>query len=137
MNKTAQSCSALAGRVLLTSIFVVSGLSKLAKPSGDAGQMKSKGMPAVRFFLAMAILFEAGAGMLVLGGIKARLGALALFLYLVPVTLIFHNFWHYTGEQRKTQMEHFMKNLSIMGGLLLVAGLGPGQAPRKHWWSRL
>lgn len=134
MAKRDQSYSALGGRILLTSVFLLSGLSKLAKPSANAEQMKSKQMPAVRFFLGMAILFEVGAGMLVLGGLKARIGALALVLYLIPVTLIFHNFWSYTGEQRTVQMEQFMKNLSIMGGLLLIAGLGPGRTRRKHRW---
>ncbi|HYT56152.1 MAG TPA: DoxX family protein, partial [Verrucomicrobiae bacterium] len=51
----------------------------------------------------------------------ARWGALLLFLYLIPVTLIFHNFWAYSGIEMQTQLVNFLKNLSIMGGLLLVA----------------
>jgi putative oxidoreductase len=114
------------GRLLLSSIFLISGFTKIAKPSGDAGQMRSKGMPAVGFFLVMAILVEVGGGLSILLGYKARLGALALFLYLIPVTCIFHNYWTYQDQERLVQMENFMKNLTIMGGLLLVAALGSG-----------
>lgn len=114
------------GRLLLSSIFLISGFTKIAKPSGDAGQMRSKGMPAVGFFLVMAILVEVGGGLSILLGYKARLGALALFLYLIPVTCIFHNYWTYQDKERLVQMENFMKNLTIMGGLLLVAALGSG-----------
>jgi hypothetical protein len=44
-----------------------------------------------------------------------------LFLYLIPTTLIFHNFWAFTGIAMQTQLVNFLKNLSIMGGLLLAA----------------
>lgn len=110
-----------AGRVLLALIFVLSGIGKLTGWSATAGMMASKGMPAVSFFLAMAILFELGGGLSLLTGFKARIGAAALFLFLIPVTLVFHNFWAVQGMEQRMQMINFLKNLSIMGGLLLLA----------------
>jgi putative oxidoreductase len=80
----------------------------------------------VPFFLVGAVGFELGGGFSVLLGYKARLGALALFLFLIPVTLTFHNFWTYPPEQQKMQMILFMHNLTLMGGLLLVLTFGPG-----------
>ena len=73
------------------------------------------------FFHVAALLTELGAGLSLLLGYKARLGALILFLFLIPVTLTFHNFWTYTDPKEHTvHMIMFMHNLALMGGLLLV-----------------
>jgi putative oxidoreductase len=50
-----------------------------------------------------------------------------MFLYLIPVSLVMHNFWAYAGMERVDQMMHFLKNLSIMGGLLMVTAFGAGR----------
>jgi putative oxidoreductase len=116
----------LVGRILLSVLFLLSGFGKITGWGTTAGYMASKGMPLVPFFLAMAILFELGGGLSVLFGFWARLGALALFVYLIPTTLIFHNFWAYTGMERQMNQINFLKNLAIMGGLLMVVAFGPG-----------
>jgi putative oxidoreductase len=117
----------LLGRILLSLIFILSGLGKIGDWSGTAGSMAAKGMVAVPFFLTMAILFELGGGLTVLLGFKARLGAWALVFYLIPVSLIFHNFWAFTGAEQRMQVINFLKNHAIMGGLLLVALRGAGK----------
>jgi len=104
----------------------MSGANKLFRWSETADQMRAEGMVAVPFFLLMAVIFELGGGLSVLLGVKARLGALALIVFLVPVTLIFHDFWQYEGAEQQMQMIHFMKNLSILGGLTLVFAHGAG-----------
>ena len=71
---------------------------------------------------------KAAGGLSVLTGFKARWGALALVLFLVPVTAIFHNFWTLQGMEQQMQMIHFMKNLAIMGGLLSIVARGAGLA---------
>lgn len=121
-----QHATPLVGRGLLSVIFLLSGLGKIADWSGTAGYMAAKHMPAVPFFLAAAIVVELAAGLSVLAGYKARLGALVLFAYLIPVTLIFHNFWAFEGMEQKMQMINFLKNAAIMGGLLMVAANGAG-----------
>jgi putative oxidoreductase len=116
----------LLGRILLALIFLISGLGKIFDWQGTAGYMASKGMPLIPFFLLGAIVLELAGGLAVLLGFKARIGALLLIVFLIPATLIFHNFWTLTGMERQIQMIMFLKNLAIMGGLLLVVGLGPG-----------
>jgi putative oxidoreductase len=109
------------GRVLLSVIFLVSGLGKIIDWDTNAQLMASQGMPLVPLLLFAAIVTELAGGLSVLLAWKARWGALLLFLYLIPTTLIFHDFWTFTGTEMQTQLVNFLKNLSIMGGLLLVA----------------
>ena len=125
MNQTMnqyQPWGLLAGRILLAYIFVLSGYGKITNFAGTAGYMAKYGMPMIEFFLVCAILLElVGSLMLVLGW-KARWGALALIVFLVPTTLIFHPVWADPG-----QAIQFQKNLAIMGGMLYVAFMGPGR----------
>ena len=114
------------GRMLLSAIFLLSGTMKLMHWEQTAGTMEAKGMPAVPFLLLMAVLFELGGGLSVLLGLKARWGAAALIIFLIPATLVFHNFWTQHGQEMQNQMQHFMKNLTIMGGLTVLAGAGAG-----------
>ena len=116
------------GRVLLGLIFITSGYGKLMDFSGTAAHMESVGMPLVPLMLVGAIAVELGAGLSVFLGIKARWGALALFLFLIPTTLIFHKFWGLDNPDM-AMMQHinFMKNIAIMGGMLVVAAAGPDQ----------
>ncbi len=90
-------------------------------PQGTMGYMAAMGMPLTGFFLVCTIIIEIGGGLSLLLGYKAKWGARALFLFLIPVTLIFH---HNFGDQ--TQMILFMKNMAIMGGLLQIAMHGAG-----------
>lgn len=117
----------LGGRVLLSLIFLLSGTMKVMNWSKSADQMASKGMAMVPFFLLAAIVIELGGGLSLLLGCKARCGALALAFFLVPVTLIFHDFWAYEGQAMEHQMQHFLKNVTIMGGLLIVVAVGAGR----------
>jgi putative oxidoreductase len=122
----------LLGRILLAQIFLLSGLNKIGAWEQTAGYMASKNLPLVPFFLVAAILFEVGGGLSVALGYKARLGAAALVVFLIPATLIFHNFWALQGMEQQVQMIMFMKNLAILGGLLLVIGFGPGPLSLDH-----
>jgi len=121
-----QTYSPLAGRFFLTLIFLMSGATKITGWSGTAGYMAAKGMPMVPFFLTMAIILELGGGLAILLGYKARLGALALIVFTIPATLLFHNPWAVPADQMQIQMIMFMKNLAIIGGLLLIIGFGAG-----------
>jgi putative oxidoreductase len=116
----------LLGRILLSMIFLASGGMKLMDWSGTADGMAAEGMAAVPVFLALAVLCELAGGLSILLGAKARWGALLLAAFLVPVTAIFHDFWTYQGQEMQAQMQHFMKNLTIIGGLLTLAATGAG-----------
>jgi putative oxidoreductase len=117
---------------LICQIFLISGLQKILDLSGTAAQMHYRGMFWVPFFLVGAVPFELGGGLSLLLGYQARLGALALFLFLIPVTLTFHNFWTYPPEQQKQQMIMFMHNLALMGALLLIMTYGAGRFSLDH-----
>lgn len=114
------------GRFCLSLIFLLSALGKLTDWQGTAGYMASKGMPLVPFFLVGAIVLELAGGLSVLLGFKTRWGVALLVIFLIPATLIFHNFWTFEGQERQLQMIMFLKNLAILGGLLLLGSLGPG-----------
>jgi len=116
----------LAARVLMSQIFLISGVMKIMDPAGTMAQMESRGMFWVPFFLVAATAVELAGGLSLLLGYKARLGAMLLFLFLIPVTFTFHNWWTYEPEEQREQMFFFLHNLTLMGGLLYVIALGPG-----------
>lgn len=117
------------GRVFLAIIFMISGVAKfLDWPANVAAMESQAGIIGMSWLLAVAGIVEIMGGLSILTGTFARVGALALFLFLIPVTALFHDFWSFSGAERQLQMAMFLKNLSIMGGLLLVVGFGAGRA---------
>jgi putative oxidoreductase len=126
MQMTAQNLAALLGRLLLALIFIGSGIDKVMHPAGTLAYMNSGGLPFPQLLLGLSVLVELGAGAALVLGWKARWAAAALFLWMIPVTAVFHNPWAGDPSQAQVQMVHLMKNLSIMGGLLLALALGPG-----------
>ncbi|MGC2696050.1 MAG: DoxX family protein [Candidatus Angelobacter sp.] len=121
----------LLGRVLLSAIFILSGLGKLPHFHDVAGLMASKGIPLATVALVITLVIEIGGGLLVLTGFKARYAALVIALWLIPVTLVFHNFWAAPAAQQQEQMINFLKNLAIMGGLLILAYASPEKTTTK------
>ena len=117
----------LAGRILLSFIFLWSVIGDLGSWTGRTAYMASKGMPVPALFLAGAVVLKLAGGILLILGYRARLGALMLLVFLVPTTLIFHAFWSAPQAQYASQLINFQKNLGIMGGLLMVIALGPGR----------
>lgn len=108
-------------RVLLCLVFVHAVIGKLTGFSGVAQMMAAKGLPLAPVLLVAAMALMAVGAVLVISGIRARLGAILLLLFLVPTTLIFHN--DVADAQQRIQL---FKNLSIIGGLLLVADRSEG-----------
>lgn len=117
----------LVGRILLALIFIISGLHKLFDFTEVSSGLAAQGIAAAGFFLVIALLVELIFGLGVLFGVFARASALILALYLIPVTLIFHDFWSLTGPSYMAQFFSFWKNVAIAGGLILVASAGPGE----------
>lgn len=127
MNQSIQNFAALGGRLLLAAIFVISGLNKLSDFSGTAAFMSGAGLPAAEFLLVLTILLEVAGGLMIVLGWHTRQLALILFLFMIPVTAVFHNPWAAADPaQAQQQMIHFLKNLAIMGGLLHLSAFGPG-----------
>lgn len=126
MNTNVQNTAALVGRILLALIFIISGFGKITGYAGTAGYMASKGLPMVAVLLPLTILVELGGGLLIALGWKARWAAAVIFLFIIPVTLVFHNPAGLDAAQAQQQMINLLKNLSIMGGMLGLFAFGPG-----------
>ena len=131
---TNRDVAALVGRILLALIFIMGGWSKIKGFDGTVGAIASKGMPMPQLMAIGAIVVELGGGLLLAAGLKARWAALAIFLFLVPATAMFHDFWAMTGEEQMRNRGQFMKNVAIMGGMLMVWAFGPGRISfdREH-----
>jgi len=114
--------AALAGRILLSAIFILSGLSKASAPAGMIGYIESVGLPFPMLALTLAIVVELVGGLALVLGYRTRLVAGGLALFSVVTALAFHN---QLGDQN--QFIHFFKNLAMAGGLLQVVAFGAGR----------
>jgi putative oxidoreductase len=126
MNPATVNLLALIGRILVALIFVISGFGKIGGFEGVTGYIASKGLPMPAVLAALTIALELGGGLLLVIGYKVRIVAVLFFLWLIPTTLIFHKFWGIDAAQAQNQMNNFMKNVSIMGAMLLITAFGPG-----------
>lgn len=122
-----RSGTALVARILLSSIFIISGFAKFSDPAGTIGFMNMAGIPNADTLVYVAGAAEIVGGLSIAVGFLARLGALGLMLLLIPIQFYFHAFWNMEGAEAKSQMVQFTKNLSLMGGLLLLVAHGPGR----------
>ena len=123
------------GRVLITLVFVMSGLGKVTGFAATAGYIQSKGLPLPEAAAIIAIVIELGGSLMLIFGWKMRPVAAILLLYTVVVAFVFHKFWAVPPEQFMNQMNHFFKNISMAGGLLYVVtycGIAPGTERRER-----
>jgi putative oxidoreductase len=122
-----QAYGALFGRILLGSVFIVTGIVRLSQWSPSVDYLAGMGIPVVPVLLAVALLLQFLAALCVLTGFMARAGAIVLALLTIPATVIFHSYWTYpAGVEQQMQALLFLKNIAIFGGLMVVASLGPG-----------
>jgi putative oxidoreductase len=117
-----KSLGSLIGRILLVLIFLNSGIGKIENFEGTVQYMVNYGMPYTPYFLFGAIVLELVGSITVILGYLTRFGALVLVIFLIPTTIIFH-----TNFDDPIQIIHFMKNLSMFGGCLVLLAMGPGR----------
>jgi len=130
-----RNVAALVGRILLALFFILSGLNKLMNISGTAAYMTQVGISAnlVQPALYLSIAIELICGLLIIVGLQARWAALIIFLWFIPVTLLVHVAGYFQAvEQHQAiaalvQQIMYLKNIAIMGGLLVLAAMGPGR----------
>ena len=113
------------GRLLFVAIFLMSG------PMHFSGKMiehaASQGVPLANIAVPLSGIIALLCGLSILLGYKARIGALLLIVFLVPVTLMMHQFWNVTDPMMsQMQMAMFMKNVSMLGGALMLTYFGSG-----------
>jgi len=124
--KQTRNVTALAGRIMLALMFVLSGLGKIPGFADTTVLMTGAGLPAANVLLVVVILIELGGGAAIMLGWKTRPIALVVCAFTGLATLVFHRFWDVPAEQAMLQQLMFMKNLSVMGGLLVLSAFGPG-----------
>jgi putative oxidoreductase len=117
---TQQNFTDLLGRILLSLIFLLTGLAKIGGYAATQGYMASMGVPGA--MLPLVIALEVGGAIAIILGYRTRLVAFLLAGFSVVAALIFH---HQLGDQ--TQFIMFMKNISMAGGFLLLVARGPGE----------
>lgn len=126
----------LLGRVLFSLIFIVKAVHHCSGVAID--HALTMGVPVPYLFVPLAGILSFLGGVSILLGFKARIGAWLLFLFLVPITLVMHRFWE-AQEGIIAMLQHFcfMKNVSLIGAVLMIAYFGSGplslskEAPRK------
>ena len=123
-------------RALLALIFILSGLGKLAAFSATLQLMSTVGFPAPALFLFGAVVLEVGGGCAVLVGYKTRWAAVALIMFLIPATFVFHVASLGDQAQGQQQMVEVLKNLAIIGGLLRLVTDGAGAYSLDAAWAK-
>ena len=115
----------LLGRFLFAAIFVFSGLGHFAKPT--IAYAASQGVPLPSVLVPLSGVIAIAGGLSILLGYHAKIGAWLVVVFLVPVTVMMHNFWTVKDPMMmQMQMMMFMKNLSMLGGALLITQFGAG-----------
>lgn len=109
----------LAGRICLALIFLNSGVQHLLGFSGFVSNIAGKGLPIPGLLAVGAIVALLAGSISLILGYKTQIGAILLIIFLIPTTLIFHPPF---GDQ----LTAFLKNLALIGGLLIVISSGPG-----------
>ena len=117
---------ALIARILLALMFVLAGLSKFGNLSGTAGYIGSKGLPLPMLLAIATAVLEVVGGLAIVVGYRARIAGLVLALFTLLASVVFHNYWALPADQQMVQQLMFMKNVSVAGGLLLLAAFGAG-----------
>ena len=115
------------GRCMIALVFVLSAIMKIVGFSHTAAQMAEKNLPMVEVLLVVSIIIELTAALMIMLGWRARLGALALLLWMIPVTVLYHNFWTMVDMEQFINRIMFLKNISLMGAMLYIISYGSGR----------
>src|SRR5580693_6652264 len=115
----------LAGRILFSAIFIMSGFLHFSQ--AEIGYAAQSGVPAAGLLVPASGILALAGGLSILLGYRAKIGAWLIVVFLVPVTLMMHNFWSVKDPMMaQMQMAMFLKNVTILGGALLIAHFGAG-----------
>jgi len=127
----------LAGRLALGVIFVKSGFQKLLGLGAFAASLANRGIPASGTWALVGATVEFVGGLMIVTGFRTRAASLLMLLFLVVATGISHRFWDYAdAAARRSQESQFFKNLSMLGGYLLLFAVGGGRYSVDGWLRR-
>lgn len=123
----------LGARIFLATLFLIFGWRKLRDYPGTVRQMVDDRVPVPALAAAIAIFLELPVAFAVAIGLLTRPSAILMVFYTFGTSLIEHRYWTATGADYLPRMEGFYKNLSIMGGFLLLAVTGAGKYSIDAW----
>jgi putative oxidoreductase len=125
----------VAGRVLFSLLFLMSSLGHFSRQT--IAYAASQGVPLASIAVPISGALALAGGLSILLGYRARLGAWLIALFLVPVTLMMHKFWT-VGDPMMAQMQQimFLKNMTMLGGALLISQFGAGPASFDSYRER-
>jgi putative oxidoreductase len=126
MNHAYQTYVPVLGRLLLALMFILAGFGKLGNIEGTAAFVASGGLPAPTFLAVAVGVLELFGGLALVVGYQVRLVGLALAVFTVAASVVFHAFWAAPADQQFVAQLLFMKNISVAGGMLLISALGAG-----------
>ena len=126
MNDKYSAYVSLAGRILLALMFIPAGFGKLTNIGGTAGYIASGGLPFPSVLAVLVGALELFGGLALVIGFKVRWVGPAMALFTLAASMLFHPFWSVPEAQQMVTKLLFMKNISVVGGMLLISALGAG-----------
>ncbi len=134
MQPTFDNLLVTTGRVLLGLYFILPGLNKVFAFDGNAAYMAEHGMIFIPFFLVLTIIIQLGGGVAMIVGYRTQLVAFLLAGLTLVISLVMHDFWTMPSGELQTghETQNFVKNMAIMAGLMVAAGLGAGPWSLDH-----
>ena len=117
------------GRVLLALYFLLPGVLKFVAFPMNIGLMNAHGVPNPAPLLVVAGVAQVTGALLLMTGRFVRFGALGFVAYILVINVLLHDFWNFTGVQGAHELQNFIKNLGILAGLLVLAGISPWRTP--------
>lgn len=125
MQRVASNIFIITGRVLLALYFLVPGIAKLAAPARQLALMEHHGVPHAAPLLAIAGAVQIIGALLLISNRFVRFTSFGFVLYILLVNLLLHDFWNFTGVEAFHETQNFIKNIGILAGLLVLAGMSP------------
>ena len=134
---SATNLGLLLARVMLAVVFLWSSVDKATHWSDSLGEITSAGLPYAPLLLGATVLVQFGGGLSVTLGVLPRLGALALAVFTVMATLLFHDFWAVADPvERQHQLTTFLEHVAILGGFTAIVFLGAGRFSLARLWRQ-
>jgi len=120
------SVAVLVARVLMSVVYLVSGIEKGLNFSAALEEFTKAGVPAVRLTVVTTVLLHLVASLCLMAGWFVTEMATALALFTLAATIKVHDFWNMAGAERTERSRIALANFGLVGGLLLLAAIGPG-----------
>ena len=117
----------LLARLSMGWLFLASGWMKISNVAGTVGYLTNLGVPSPGLMVWLVLGAELLIGITLILGLAVRYSAVLTFVFLVMATVIAHRYWTYPAAQQGAQYSHFLKNVALMGGALLLFWSGAGR----------